>query len=53
MNKNDPEQAQQETVDVVTPTAVAAATDKEHHMGVKEAFKRYPKSVVFSVIFSR
>lgn len=30
----------------------AAATDKEVNMSVKEAFRRYPKSALFSIIFS-
>lgn len=30
----------------------AENTERERQMGVREAFKRYPKAVMFSIIFS-
>jgi hypothetical protein len=33
-------------------SAAQAATNKEHNMSVMDAFRRYPKAVMFSLIFS-
>jgi hypothetical protein len=33
-------------------SAAQAATTKEHNMSVMDAFRRYPKAVMFSLIFS-